>query len=112
MSEKLLNNAKEIYQKNKNISPIKEITDKNNNIDKNSLLNINNNFLPITPKVLSLKYAKEIMNEIYNNKIIYDKKCNENKLSRETMEEYMYTYLSNKYGLKNLIIECNTAIIN
>ena len=112
MSEKLLNNAKEIYQKNKNISPIKEITDKNNNIDKNSLLNINNNFLPITPKVLSLKYAKEIMNEIYNNKIIYDKKCNENKLSRETMEEYMYTYLSNKYGLKNLIIEWAAAIIN
>ena len=112
MSEKLLNNAKEIYQKNKNISPIKEITDKNNNIDKNSLLNINNNFLPITPKVLSLKYAKEIMNEIYNNKIIYDKKCNENKLSRETMEEYMYTYLSNKYGLKNLIIEWASSIIN
>ncbi len=112
MSEKLLNNAKEIYEKNKNISPIKEIIDKNNNINKNTILNINKNILPITPKVLSLKNAKEIMNEIYNNKIIYDKKCNANKLSRETMEQFMYTYLFNKYGLKNLIIEWAAAIIN
>ena len=112
MSEKLLNKAKEIYKKNKKLSPIKEIIDRNNNINKNTILNLNKNSLSITPKVLSLKNAKEIMNDIYNNKIIYDKKCNENKLPRETMEQYMYTYLLNKYSLKNLIIEWAAAIIN
>jgi hypothetical protein len=30
----------------------------------------------------------------------------------ETMEQFMYTYLVQKYGLKNLIVEWATAIIN
>jgi len=42
----------------------------------------------------------------------FDKKCEENKLPRETMEQYMYTYLNQRYGLKNLIIEWAAAIIN
>ena len=33
-------------------------------------------------------------------------------MPRETMEQYMYTYLNQKYGLKNLIIEWAAAIIN
>jgi hypothetical protein len=28
------------------------------------------------------------------------------------MEQYMYTYLNHKYGLKNIIIEWAAAIIN
>lgn len=30
----------------------------------------------------------------------------------ETMEQFMYTYLVQKYGLKSLIVEWATAIIN
>lgn len=30
----------------------------------------------------------------------------------ETMEQFMYTYLVQKYGLKTLIVEWATAIIN
>ena len=33
-------------------------------------------------------------------------------MPRETMEQYMYTYLNQRYGLKNLIIEWAAAIIN
>ena len=66
----------------------------------------------ITPKILSIKSAKDIMQEIYNNKSIYDQKCYENKIPRETLEQYMYTYLNQKYGLKNLIIEWASSIIN
>ena len=33
-------------------------------------------------------------------------------MARETMEQYMYTYLNQRYGLKNLIIEWAAAIIN
>lgn len=42
----------------------------------------------------------------------FDKKCEDNKMARETMEQYMYTYLNQRYGLKNLIIEWAAAIIN
>ena len=33
-------------------------------------------------------------------------------MARETMEQYMYTYLNQKYGLRTLIIEWATAIVN
>ena len=56
--------------------------------------------------------TKDIINEIYASKVQYDKKCLENKLPRETMEQHMYTYLNNKYGLKKLIIEWASSIIN
>jgi oligoribonuclease NrnB/cAMP/cGMP phosphodiesterase (DHH superfamily) len=36
----------------------------------------------------------------------------DNKVPRETMEQYMYTYLNQKYGLKSLIVEWAAAIIN
>ena len=52
------------------------------------------------------------MHDIYAQKIKFDKKCEDSKQSRETMEQYVYTYLNQKYGLKNLIIEWFVAIIN
>ena len=66
----------------------------------------------ITPKILSIKMTKDIMNEIYNSKVIFDQKCYENKIPRETLEQHMYTYLNQKYGLKNLTIEWASSIIN
>lgn len=59
-----------------------------------------------------MKQLKEIINDIYSQKIKFDKKCETLKQSRETMEQYMYTYLNQKYGLKNIIIEWAAAIIN
>ena len=123
MTEKLLNNAKEIYERNKE-TPIKEIKERNNIIKENNNSNQisnftygNNNNSQTTlnlssPKILSIKNTKDIINEIYNSKTIYDKKCYENKIPRETMEQHMYTYLNHKYGLKSLIIEWAAAIIN
>ena len=55
---------------------------------------------------------KEIINDIYNSKEEFDKKSDENKLPRETMEQHMYTYLNQKYGLKSIIIEWASNIIN
>lgn len=49
---------------------------------------------------------------MYTQKVKFDKKCEESKQPRETMEQYMYTYLNQKYGLKTLIIEWAAAIIN
>ena len=49
---------------------------------------------------------------MYNQKLKYDLKCRESKLSVETMEQYMYTYLNQKYGLKTLIVEWASLIIS
>ena len=114
--ENEINNNNQIISKNSSISNYNESkhlinieskiyleNDNNNNIDNNNI---------ITPKILSIKNTKDIIQEIYNNKTIYDQKCYENKIPRETLEQYMYTYLNQKYGLKNLIIEWASSIIN
>lgn len=49
---------------------------------------------------------------MYAQKIKFDKKCADNHVPKETMEQYMYTYLNQRYGLKNLIVEWAAAIIN
>lgn len=63
-------------------------------------------------RVLSLKQLKELIQDMYNQKQKYDKKCSDSQLPIETMEQYMYNYLNQRYGLKNLIIEWAAAIIN
>lgn len=62
--------------------------------------------------MLTLKQLRDTITDMYTQKVKFDKKCEENKMPRETMEQYMYTYLNQKYGLKNLIIEWAAAIIN
>lgn len=59
-----------------------------------------------------MKQLKEMINDIYNQKTKFDLKCEEGRQAKETMEQYMYTYLNQKYGLKNLIIEWAAAIIS
>ncbi|CAD8118698.1 unnamed protein product [Paramecium sonneborni] len=61
---------------------------------------------------LTLKQLKDVVNEIYESKQKFDQKCSDSKLPRETMEQHMYTFLNQKYGLKNLIIEWAISIIN
>ena len=123
-SKKLINVESKIFLENdinNNISN-NNINNTKPDINKSDHKNIENNYPDlsknktdinlITPKILSIKAAKDIMQEIYNNKSIYDQKCYENKTPRETLEQYMYTYLNQKYGLKNLIIEWASSIIN
>ena len=126
-SKNLINVESKIILDNDNIN--------NNNSNENNFINRNNTNINssqnlfsskklistngtktdlnvITPKLLSIKMTKDIMNEIYNSKAIYDQKCYENKVPRETLEQHMYTYLNQKYGLKNLTIEWAFSIIN
>jgi Ca2+-binding EF-hand superfamily protein len=63
-------------------------------------------------RTLTLKQLKDVISDIYAQKLKYDQKCVESKLPRETMEQFMYTYLNQRYGLKSLIIEWVAAIIN
>ena len=120
-------------QKNINDGTIKsglETIMKNNN-DKNYLNKTNNNNtinsrinLPNMPKnsfnkqiivskkKLSREQLNEIIQNIYKSKISYDQNCIDLNKPLETMEQHMYQYLNNKYGLKNLTIEYASAIIS
>lgn len=60
---------------------------------------------------LTIKQLKDYIDQINASKEKYDLKCNESHLPRETMEMHMYTYLNQRYGLSNLIIESAAAII-
>ncbi|CDW83017.1 UNKNOWN [Stylonychia lemnae] len=53
------------------------------------------------PKALGIRQTKEIITEVFNTKIVYDQKCRELQMPIETMEQYLYTFLSKKYGLKD-----------
>ena len=115
MTEKLIKNARDIFTKSKENNQNENNQNSNLNStenNQNSAEISNSSNLPIAPRILTIKNTKDIMNEIYQSKSNYDKKCFENKLPRETMEQHMYTFLNQKYGLKNLIIEWASSIIN
>ncbi len=59
-----------------------------------------------------MKQLKDSIQDMYAQKVKFDKKCEEAKVPRETMEQFMYTYLNQKYGLKSLIVEWAASIIN
>ena len=67
---------------------------------------------PINKRTLTLKSLLEMINEIYNSKFQRDKQLTSSHLPKETLEQHMYSYFNKKYGLKNLIIEYASAIIN
>lgn len=62
-------------------------------------------------KDLTLKQLKEFIEEIYISKEKFDQKCNDTQQAKETMEEYMFSYLNQKYGLKPLINDWVNAIV-
>eukprot|EP01017_Pseudomicrothorax_dubius_P047767 TRINITY_DN8610_c0_g4_i5.p1 TRINITY_DN8610_c0_g4~~TRINITY_DN8610_c0_g4_i5.p1 ORF type:complete len:578 (+),score=137.76 TRINITY_DN8610_c0_g4_i5:59-1792(+) len=74
--------------------------------------NINTPIGTTNLRTLTLGQLHDVVEEIYSSKTKFDEKYFEGKLPRETMEQHMYTFLNQKYGLKNLIVEWATAIIN
>ena len=96
-------------------SSINNINLNNSNLSKKSgdeNIGIDATFLGLAgAKILTKKQMKDFINEIYDSKMEYDKVCSENHLKKESMEHYMYKFLNNKYGLKNLVIEWSSSII-
>lgn len=60
---------------------------------------------------ITIKQLKDYIEDIYVTKTKFDAKCYEDCQPRETMDQYLYTYLSQKYGLKNLISEWSLTIL-
>jgi len=63
-------------------------------------------------KILTINQLKELIQDIYIQKQKYDEKSVQNQIPKETMEEFLYTYLDRRYGLKSLIIEWAISITN
>lgn len=63
-------------------------------------------------KLLTLKQLKETIQDIYEEKQKYDEICWENRTRLETMEQFLFSHLNNKYGLKNLAIEYAAGIVS
>jgi len=67
---------------------------------------MNNSYVlaPGSTKVITKKIIREMIDDICESKLTFDKNCVNNKIAKETMEQYMYTYLNQKYGLKVIIV--------
>lgn len=131
MTEKLLRRTNEILEENRaseeQLNQLNNMNNSHNSIDYKNPNNyskaddksqiFNNSQIIIGTRILTVKMLKDMIYEIYNSKESYDKKCNENRLPRETMEQHMYSYLNQKYGLKvsfvnNKFIEFNYRMGN
>eukprot|EP00826_Nyctotherus_ovalis_P052635 TRINITY_DN6712_c0_g1_i6.p1 TRINITY_DN6712_c0_g1~~TRINITY_DN6712_c0_g1_i6.p1 ORF type:complete len:726 (+),score=212.97 TRINITY_DN6712_c0_g1_i6:142-2319(+) len=62
-------------------------------------------------KSLSLRQMKELIGDVYEQKKKHDQKCLQGGMPKETMEQYVYTYLNQQYGLRNLILDWTKAIL-
>lgn len=82
--------------------------DLSQDINKSKVNDLNNSQLVVSSRVLTAKMLREMIDDIYNSKVNYDVKCRENEMMRETMEQHMYSYLNQKYGLKvSLLFDYN-----
>ena len=134
-----IDNNSENYNKSNKDSPIesKNLTINYNLINKekneNSILNNNNEYLNKIIKksfnketnnnnnkkdnknyyrVFTIKMMKKFIKNLYKGKTDFDLNCENNCISKPNMEEYLYIYLNNKYGLKKIIIEWVSNILN
>ncbi|ETV92829.1 hypothetical protein, variant 2 [Aphanomyces invadans] len=62
-------------------------------------------------KNLSLKQLKDLIEAIYASKRKFDQMNYDARAPKETMEQHMYTYLNQRFGLHALIVEYASAIM-
>lgn len=65
----------------------------------------------IKAKIYTLNQFKQIIHEIYTEKTL-DDKSRLNHIPPKTLEQFMFTYLLQKYGLKSLSIEFAASIVS
>ena len=117
INDETIKSGLETIMKNNNDKNYLNKTNNNNTI--NSRINLPNmpkssfnKQIIVSKKKLSREQLNEIIQNIYKSKIAYDQNCIDLNKPLETMEQHMYQYLNNKYGLKNLTIEYASAIIS
>lgn len=61
-------------------------------------------------RTLTLKQIKDTIEEIYNSKDRFDVHCRETNTPIETLSQHVQRFLNQKYGLRGIIAEWDTAI--
>lgn len=103
--EELLERIQDLVSENKRYL---DIVVRNSKSYAEGSLNMKRYTIPQHLKNLSLKQMKDVIAEIYESKTKSDKKGGK----RESMEQHMYTYFNNKYGVKTLVIEWAAGVIS
>eukprot|EP01006_Ploeotia_vitrea_P028827 TRINITY_DN61463_c0_g1_i1.p1 TRINITY_DN61463_c0_g1~~TRINITY_DN61463_c0_g1_i1.p1 ORF type:complete len:736 (+),score=94.46 TRINITY_DN61463_c0_g1_i1:21-2228(+) len=62
------------------------------------------------PQHWDLHQLKSFIEELYNSKTLYDAKCSEKCAPRETLEQYLSTYLRKKYSNADQALSCAQAV--
>ncbi len=65
----------------------------------------------INSKSFTLKQLKDFIEELYTAKSTFDKKCKDHNLPKETLEQFLYSHLKQRYGLNSMVVEFVYAII-
>jgi len=63
-------------------------------------------------KFTSIDQLLRLIGDILESKREFDKLSKRNKSPRETLEQYLYTYFGNKYGIKTIVASCVESLIN
>eukprot|EP00493_Phyllostaurus_siculus_P002382 UN02394 len=69
--------------------------------------NVNKKDEMLQPK---LKQLKNLMVEIYEAKMEYNRKCRSSRLPHETLECFCYRYLHQKFGLEDIVLQWGASI--
>ena len=80
----------------------------------NNLDDINNNssIIQNSPTfILTLEQMLSLINDIYKQKLIYNKKCIESEKPLETLYNFIIIYLNQKFGLKEITINYFSSLI-
>ena len=105
-------NKKINFENEKEFTPQISYQNSSSNLSPKKFYKDNKKVVLQNKRNLTLKSLLEIINDIYISKFQRDKQLYSNHQQKETLEQHMYSYLNNKYGLKNLISEYGSAIIN
>lgn len=62
-------------------------------------------------KSLTLPEILQMIKELYQSKNNYNLRCKHTKLVKETTEKHMYTFLTHKFGLPNLVMQYAKGLV-
>ena len=68
---------------------------------------------PITPSVKDFSFTqmKTFIHSMYTKKKSHDTVCRQGHLPLETMEQYLYTYCTQQFGIKSLVLDYIQAVL-
>lgn len=60
---------------------------------------------------MPLRVLEETIEDIYKTKMKFDQRCEAQHLPKQTMDEYLQTYLATKYGLRSIVDEMKNSLL-